>query len=110
MPGGNLSADSVASTDPGGRYCTPLSLFARRKSPIGRGTKAINPGGVWGQSPRKLRRPPKLPSEARALSHNALILLAPEVGLDPTTLRLTAECSAIELLRSDRRQIILIQS
>ena len=25
--------------------------------------------------------------------------LAPEVGLEPTTLRLTAECSAIELLR-----------
>ena len=30
-----------------------------------------------------------------------LILLAPQVGLEPTTLRLTAECSAIELLRSD---------
>ena len=29
-----------------------------------------------------------------------LIKLAPEVGLEPTTLRLTAECSAIELLRS----------
>ena len=28
--------------------------------------------------------------------------LAPEVGLEPTTLRLTAECSAIELLRSVR--------
>jgi hypothetical protein len=28
-----------------------------------------------------------------------LIKLAPEVGLEPTTLRLTAECSAIELLR-----------
>ena len=26
--------------------------------------------------------------------------MAPEVGLEPTTLRLTAECSAIELLRS----------
>ena len=26
-------------------------------------------------------------------------LLAPQVGLEPTTLRLTAECSAIELLR-----------
>ncbi len=30
----------------------------------------------------------------------SLILLAPQVGLEPTTLRLTAECSAIELLRS----------
>ena len=27
-------------------------------------------------------------------------ILAPEVGLEPTTLRLTAECSAIELLRN----------
>ena len=26
--------------------------------------------------------------------------MAPEVGLEPTTLRLTAECSAIELLRN----------
>ena len=28
--------------------------------------------------------------------------MAPQVGLEPTTLRLTAECSAIELLRSVR--------
>jgi hypothetical protein len=28
--------------------------------------------------------------------------LAPQVGLEPTTLRLTAECSAIELLRNMR--------
>ncbi len=27
--------------------------------------------------------------------------MAPQVGLEPTTLRLTAGCSAIELLRSD---------
>src|SRR5262245_59612128 len=27
-------------------------------------------------------------------------IVAPQVGLEPTTLRLTAECSAIELLRS----------
>ena len=27
--------------------------------------------------------------------------LAPQVGFEPTTLRLTAECSAIELLRSN---------
>ena len=31
-----------------------------------------------------------------------LDFLAPQVGLEPTTLRLTAECSAIELLRSDQ--------
>ena len=29
-------------------------------------------------------------------------LCAPQVGLEPTTLRLTAECSAIELLRNKR--------
>jgi hypothetical protein len=29
------------------------------------------------------------------------VKLAPQVGLEPTTLRLTAGCSAIELLRSD---------
>ena len=28
--------------------------------------------------------------------------LAPQVGLEPTTLRLTAECSTIELLRNNR--------
>jgi hypothetical protein len=30
------------------------------------------------------------------------VFMAPEVGLEPTTLRLTAECSAIELLRNIR--------
>ena len=33
-------------------------------------------------------------------------VLAPQVGLEPTTLRLTAECSAIELLRSVFRGIL----
>jgi hypothetical protein len=32
--------------------------------------------------------------------------LAPQVGLEPTTLRLTAECSAIELLRNKRPCIV----
>jgi hypothetical protein len=31
--------------------------------------------------------------------------LAPQVGLEPTTLRLTAGCSAIELLRSGRGRL-----
>ena len=35
--------------------------------------------------------------------------LAPQVGLEPTTLRLTAECSAIELLRSVWLLIVLYQ-
>ena len=32
--------------------------------------------------------------------------MAPQVGLEPTTLRLTAGCSAIELLRSVVKQIV----
>ena len=35
----------------------------------------------------------------RAIQSNYTIFVAPQVGLEPTTLRLTAECSAIELLR-----------
>ena len=44
-----------------------------------------------------------------AASHLADFIgfLAPQVGLEPTTLRLTAECSAIELLRSVVCQIVL---
>jgi hypothetical protein len=30
--------------------------------------------------------------------------LAPQVGFEPTTLRLTAECSTIELLRSNTQK------
>ena len=33
-------------------------------------------------------------------------LKAPQVGLEPTTLRLTAACSAIELLRNDAEGIL----
>ena len=32
--------------------------------------------------------------------------LAPQVGLEPTTLRLTAECSTIELLRSKAGEML----
>src|SRR5687767_6334493 len=35
--------------------------------------------------------------------------LAPQVGLEPTTLRLTAECSAIELLRNERAQLRIMR-
>jgi hypothetical protein len=53
-------------------------------------------------------QPPKQPLDQNKEDHllgglyNLLFLMvfmAPEVGLEPTTLRLTAECSAIELLR-----------
>ena len=35
-------------------------------------------------------------------------ILAPQVGFEPTTLRLTAECSTIELLRSNAGQVFFI--
>jgi hypothetical protein len=53
MPGGNPSADSVASTDPGGCYGIPFSLCAQQATPhIGRGTKALNPGGAGAKPPQ----------------------------------------------------------
>ena len=36
----------------------------------------------------------------RAIAITRPSKMAPQVGLEPTTLRLTAECSAIELLRN----------
>ncbi len=58
---------------------------------------------------QKNQQPPKQPPEQDKGGHlsdslfnllNLIAIMAPEVGLEPTTLRLTAECSAIELLRS----------
>jgi hypothetical protein len=47
-----------------------------------------------------LQDPPQVSSVADA-ARNLLIYLAPQVGFEPTTLRLTAECSTVELLRSN---------
>ena len=52
MLGSNPSADSVASTDTGGCYGIPLSLSGLMKLPIGRGTKALNPGGAGAKPPQ----------------------------------------------------------
>jgi len=46
MPGGNPSADSVASTDPGGMLRHPPSAICSQRVLIGRGTKALNHGGA----------------------------------------------------------------
>ena len=48
----------------------------------------------------------KWQSAERALELHRQVIenLAPQVGLEPTTLRLTAECSTIELLRSKAGQ------
>ncbi len=35
-------------------------------------------------------------------SHNYLNIMAPQVGFEPTTSRLTADCSTVELLRNDK--------
>jgi hypothetical protein len=60
-------------------------------------------------SQQDFQQPPKQPLYQNDEGHlsgglcNSLIsmvFMAPEVGLEPTTLRLTAECSAIELLRN----------
>jgi len=52
MPGGNPSADSVASTDPGEAMASPFSLkCSASNSHIGRGTKALNPGGAGAKPP-----------------------------------------------------------
>ena len=57
----------------------------------------------------EIEQPPKQPPYQNEESHLSvgfckllilIVFLAPEVGLEPTTLRLTAECSAIELLRN----------
>ena len=51
MLGSNPSADSVASTDPGGMLLHPPFSISLQKLLIGRGTKAINPGGAGAKPP-----------------------------------------------------------
>jgi hypothetical protein len=74
MLGSNPSADSVASTDPGGCCAIPLSSVCRHRARIGRGTKAQNPGGAGA----KPLRHSLLPLRKPASSHNACIgLISP---------------------------------
>jgi len=51
MLGSNPSADSVALTDPRGMLLHPPFAIGLRKLPIGKGTKAINPGGAGAKPP-----------------------------------------------------------
>ena len=51
MLGSNPSADSVASTDPTGMLRHPLFAICWQKLPIGRGIKALNPGGAGAKPP-----------------------------------------------------------
>ena len=53
MLGSNPSAASVASTDPEGMPRHPLFAVCLYKlPPIGRGIKALNPGGVGARPPQ----------------------------------------------------------
>src|SRR5216683_4367390 len=70
MLGSNPSADSVASTDPGGCCAIPLSSVCWHRARIGRGTKAQNPGGAGA----KPLRHSLLPLRKPASSHNACII------------------------------------
>jgi hypothetical protein len=73
MLGSNPSADSVASTVSGGMLRHPPFAARLQRPPIGRGIKALNPGGA-GAKPPQAAQAPKLPSEVRAPSHNAYVL------------------------------------
>jgi hypothetical protein len=57
-------------------------------------------GNCWGQKAEPFYREHNI--ENGMERNNAEKQMAPQVGLEPTTLRLTAGCSAIELLRSGR--------
>ncbi len=93
MLGSNPSADSVASTDPGGCCAIPLSSVCRHRARIGRGTKAQNPGGAGA----KPLRHSLLPLRKPASSHNACIAL-----LSPNENQLR-RLSKVRLFGRDRR-------
>ena len=62
-------------------------------------------GGMWEKAGLSLfafafGRKAERKAKGRQPQPPLLRFLAPQVGLEPTTLRLTAECSAIELLRN----------
>jgi hypothetical protein len=71
MLGSNPSADSVASTDSGGMLRHPLSSVCQQRARIGRGTKALNPGGTGAKPPLPAR--PQASPRNRAPSDNACI-------------------------------------
>jgi hypothetical protein len=82
--GGNVSSYS------------PDSAADRQAATQREGRDSTAPAALASQEVRALGG-----SESRNCRGNADgRFLAPQVGLEPTTLRLTAECSAIELLRS----------
>jgi hypothetical protein len=91
MLGSNPSAASVASTDPGGCPRHPLFAVCLHKLPIGRGIKALNPGGCGGKAPAGHVAHTFL---LRAHSHNAYEGIA-EVPGDERGAREDAEAEMI---------------
>ena len=67
------------------RIDTEIDTEAKRK-----GTGCYSPVGKRKNRAKYTKKEPTLGG----------FFIAPQVGLEPTTLRLTAECSAIELLRN----------
>ena len=60
MLGSSPSADSVASTDKGDASASPFHISAEKK-PIGRGIKALNPGGAGATPPAASPAPSLFP-------------------------------------------------
>jgi len=102
---GHVSRDMV-------KHYSHIRTEAKRRAvgshvPNGRTERRKQP--IFGCGPT--RSPTSQPSELRTGVCKSLNNLAPQVGFEPTTLRLTAECSAIELLRSitpTRTQALLL--
>ena len=92
MLGSNPSADSVASTDPGGCCAIPLSSVCRHRARIGRGTKAQNPGGAGA----KPLRHSLLPLRKPASSHNACIALKSPVRTEGWSANEIPNCLAYD--------------
>ena len=73
-------------------------------SPVGRGLGSFEPE-FTGHAPRPIRDrllapPARIPTR----------VLAPQVGFEPTTLRLTAGCSTLELLFTFLREVVKLES
>jgi hypothetical protein len=72
-----------------------------------KGNSARNGENRKARSPRRLRTCGRGAALTNRVGRTSKKRLAPQVGLEPTTLRLTAECSTIELLRSGQAAFII---
>ena len=89
-----------------GRSPPPLGVFGGRLGenwgyPPGLRTGKFGQEKVFSRGRHALGNRPVKGVTSSSCVENTGFVLAPQVGLEPTTLRLTAECSTIELLRSN---------